>query len=506
MADYALQIAGVERPLRLGSLSLQTVVNGRHVLSAAVLSAAGAYRPACADEATLLEDGTPIFGGVIRVVEEEGADGLPIAHISSRITCDSFNVYAERRFVTLTIPAGVTLKAALELLDDYLTGYGVTLDPAQVTGPTLDAEQTAYGQALNSVLDTLSQRTGFIWEIDATKTFRMFEPGTVPCPFNIIDGDHHQVGDLKVERSRDRYVNRVIVKGGKPGLFDLVDAFVADGVEDTFALRQPIAGPMPPVPTQDGAVGYMVVDYGPTGTESLAGLLAPPGFLWEYDPVAITVRRRPGPPDAGPFQVRYQAQYPIFVTVEDAAEIALHGIWEAVYEYPDIYDQAVLEELGASLLSQGLEIKTELTIQTRELGARAGQSFTVTAAARDIDAVFLITEVNAVTEATADSLRRTLKCVEGNLFKGSFRGLIKAWLGSGTVSASTGPPVASTGGVPALPVRSVQFNRGGAFGGDAAFTYYETEHSVVCGDLSSIDAASFASCQVFGYDNHIADP
>jgi len=481
MADYVLRINSVERPLHLGSLSLQTVVNGRHVMSCAVVSEAGAYRPACAEEAELLEDGVPMFGGVIRLVEEEGAGGLPIAHISSRITCDSFNVLAERRFVTLTIPAGVTLKAALEILDDYLTGYGVVLDPAQVTGPILDAEQTAYGQALNGVLDTLSQRTGFIWEIDAAKLLRMFEPGTVPCPINIIDGDEHHVGDIKVERSRDKYVNRVIVKGGKPGLFDLVDAFVGDGVEDTFTLRQPIAGPIAPVPTQDGAVGYAVVDVGPTGSESLAGLLAPPGFIWEYDPVAITVRRRPGPPAAGPFQVRYQAQYPIFVTAEDAAEIAAHGIYEAVYEYPDIYDQAVLEELAASLLSQGLEIKTELTIQTRELGVAAGQSLTVTAAYRDIDAEFLITEVNAATEATGDSLRRTIRCVEGSVFKGSFRGLIKAWLGGGSVAASAGPPAGSTGGVPSPPDRSVQFNRAAAFGGHAALTVSPLETSLLVG-------------------------
>jgi hypothetical protein len=503
---YRLKIAGVERPLRLGSLSLQTVVNGRHVMSCAVLSEAGAYRPTCGEEAELLEDDAPIFGGVIRVVEEAGADGLPIAHISSRITCDSFNVFAERRFVTETIPAGSTLKQALEQLDDYLTGYGVTLDAAQVTGPTLDAEQTAYGQALNGVLDTLSQRTGFLWEIDATKTFRMFEPGTAVCPIDIVDGDGHHTGDITVERSRDKYVNRVIVKGGKPGLFDLVDAFVADGVEDTFRLRQPIAGPIPPVPTQDGAVGYAVVDVGPTGSESLAGLLAPPGVLWEYDPVAITVHRRPGPPDPGPFQVRYQAQYPIFVTAEDAGQIALYGIFEAVYEYPDIYDQAVLQELAESLLSQGLEIKTELTIQTRERGVRAGQSLTVTAADRAIDGEFLITEVNAGTESTIDSLLRTLKCVEGSVFQGSFRGLIKAWLGSGSVAASAGPPPGATGGVPHPPDQAVQVNRGGTFGGDAAFRYYETENSLVCGALSSITAAAFESCQVFGYDNHIADP
>jgi hypothetical protein len=61
-------------------------------------------------------------------------------------------------------------------------------------------------------------------------------------------------------------------------------------------------------------------------------------------------------------------------------------------------------------------------------------------------------------------------------------------------------------GAPGLPDTAVQFNRGGAFGGDAEFTYNATTNSLVGGTLSSITAADHDSCFGFGYDGHIADP
>ena len=63
----------------------------------------------------------------------------------------------------------------------------------------------------------------------------------------------------------------------------------------------------------------------------------------------------------------------------------------------------------------------------------------------------------------------------------------------------------SAGSSVAPPDRAIQFNRGGQFGGSQHALFYVDESSVVIGEDSSIDAASFLSCQVFGHDCHIAD-
>lgn len=506
---YILTVNSIERPLRLGSLSFQGVVNGRDVMSCSILSEEGAYRPTLAHEVVLTEDGTPIFGGVIRMTEEEGADQQPIDTIATRITCDSFNVFAERRFVTETIPAGSTLKQALQILDDYLTDYGVTLDAGQVDGPTLDAAWEIYGTPLNTVLDTLSDRTDgtFVWEIDPSKTFRMFEVGTEASPFDIIDTDlpAKYVGDIMVSRSREKYVNRVIVKGGTNIQVDKTDAFTGDGSEDTFELTYPL------VYTPQVGYGYVTngddpAHPGEPNNETLD--LAGNGATWTYDPATNTIIRAAGAPaNLNAISITYPAQFPIFVTVEDAGEIAANGLYEAAFEYQDVFDKAVLDELAASLLSRGLEIKTEVTLSTREPGIMPGMTLTLTASDRGVTGDFYVNEISARTEASTDHIIRTLKLIEGSQLRGTFRGLIKAWLGggSGGVSSISAPVVSSGGGAPAPPNRSVQFNRAGAFGGDASFTYDEETNSVVCGLDSSISAADHESCQVWGNNCHIVD-
>ncbi len=499
---YVLFVNGVERPLRMDSLSFQGVVNGRDVMSCSILSEDGAYRPSLAHEAVLTEDGTPIFGGVIRLTEEEGADRQPLPLISTRITCDSFNVFAERRFVTETIPAGSTLKQALQILDDYLTDYGVTLDAGQVDGPTFADEWNIYGSPLNTVLDTLSDRTEgtFVWEIDPSKTFRMFEVGTEASPVDIVDGDGHHTGDILVSRSREKYVNRVIVKGGTAIQVDKTDTFTGDGAEDTFELTYPLV--------YQPQVGYgYVTNAGIDETLDLIGISS--GADWEYDPATNTIIRVAGAPaNLNAISITYPAQFPIFVTVEDASEISANGIYEAAFEYPDVFDKAVLEELAAGLLSRGLEIKTEVTLDTREPGILPGMTLTLTAADRGVNGEFYVNEVSARTEASTDHILRTLKLIEGTQLRGTFRGLIKAWLGGGSsgVSAISAPTPSAAGGSPSPPEGANQYYRGGQFAGSEHWKFYDAEKSLHAGQLSSITAVDHESCQAFGYDCHVADP
>jgi len=92
-----------------------------------------------------------------------------------------------------------------------------------------------------------------------------------------------------------------------------------------------------------------------------------------------------------------------------------------------------------------------------------------------------------------------------------WRDIYKLWAGDKTGSAATavaaGDGIVIQGG-PGGPNKAVQYNDSGRFGGDlnAEFTYDKDTNSLVCGGGgSSITAAVVESCQVFGYDCHIAD-
>ena len=153
--------------------------------------------------------GRRIFGGIVMNPAERGLGDRGLTPIVTRINCTDFNQYADRRVLNLTIAAG-TLLAALQALDDYLTPYGVTLDPDQVTGPSLSVLTFSFTTLLDA-LDTLGTLTGYVWEVDYYKLLRMFQPGSRTAPFNLAAGDGHALGDVTVEPTRTSYVNRVLV-------------------------------------------------------------------------------------------------------------------------------------------------------------------------------------------------------------------------------------------------------------------------------------------------------
>lgn len=204
-------IEGVEREVLLSSFSLERVANGRDVLQCEVLSADGSIRPGLDEEVIFQQDGVVLFAGLITSARERGADHQPIEAITTEITANDYKALAARRYVNETIPAGSTLKQALELIVPYLPG--VTLDPAQVDGPILEELPYAYVKAEEVLNELTLASDGYIWDINEFKVLSMVEPGTFAAPFNVIESSQVAIGDVWVEPIRDaNYANRIIVK------------------------------------------------------------------------------------------------------------------------------------------------------------------------------------------------------------------------------------------------------------------------------------------------------
>lgn len=208
-------IGGVTKSLRKGwriSASLQAV----DTLSCIVDSSTASYRPALGDEIIVTETSTRIFGGYIQSITEAGivaSGGTPIAN---QIEATDYTQLVTRRHVNETIAAG-TLKAALIRVVTYLSAFGVTLDAAQVDGPSLGALVYDYRQ-VGEVLDELATLSGYVWELDYSQVLRMYSPGSVSAPFSVTAANQYAIGDVQASTTRatgsDGYANRVIVRGG----------------------------------------------------------------------------------------------------------------------------------------------------------------------------------------------------------------------------------------------------------------------------------------------------
>lgn len=392
-----ITIDGVERTIQPG-WQISENLNERNTFRFNVLSLDGTYRPAARDVVEFRYDGTLIFAGHIQSTYEAGLGGYGVTAIDTGVGATDFNALPERRQVAITLAAG-TLKSQLETIEPYLTAYGVSLDPEQVDGPTLDELVFEIGP-LSAVLNKLSTITGFAWEIDYDLILRMYEPGTVAAPFDLADGDGQAIGDITVSPTTEQYANRVIVLAGT-GTQDVNDAVgTGDGIETNFPLNY----------TLSTSYGYVTND---VTNETLRITGDPDSATWEYDPVTNSITRLTGAPANGnAISISYVAQFPFQAIAEDVpAQDGGANLVERTFIHPEIMDITTATALAAGYLVKSLVTPREIRYTTLIAGVHPGQSQYIECTDRNVDDDCLITGVDVT--ANGNVLRYQVRATEG---------------------------------------------------------------------------------------------
>jgi len=436
-------------------------------------------------------------------------NGAPNASIETKVSVVDFAAYAERRYFNGTLAAG-TLKSQLTTAVALLSGYGVTLDAGQVNGPTLPEvtfKYTQVGEVFNQLMTTTAKYgEQYVWRIDAFKVLSAFQPSSSAAPFDIVGNTPSQViGDITVEPTREHYANRIILIVPPKTETNHVETFTGDGSTYSFPLSYTLT-----------AMRYTVQVDGVDELLTFQGIGFDLAVHWLYYAEDKTIRRliagTPDPPANGAaISITFDGTFSAEVTAEDAGEIATYGLWEKVVTVDSVPSDTSAQALADAYLAQALPLTQTVKYRTHATGLRPGQIQTINVPRRNVNATAVITDV-VTRDFGKTTLSRDVTAVidaETNLGGRGWRDVYKLWAGdrtggstkaSFTVGAGTAAGIAG----PAPPDQSVQFNNGGSFGGDEAFLYYKDQNSVVCGGgASSITAADFESCQVFGYDNHI---
>jgi hypothetical protein len=308
--------------------------------------------------------------------------------------------YADRRYVSDYFPSQ-TMLARLTALCTYLSSYGISVDPSNITGPTLEAR--AYDKVLLSEVlsDTAKMAGDLVWEIK-DDLLRMYEQASAPsAPFDLIDGDGNYFGDIQVETERTNYRNRVIVKAGSAKTVEKTDTFTADGTHAGYTLTYTM------VYTPYVGRGYVTR----IGTEFETLGLSGSGARWLYDPTFNTITRvvpgttTPAPAANGDsIAITYDAQFPIYVSAFDGAEETANGIWEALIVREDIFDIDEAQAVADAELALGLLTTQTLRYSTRRPGLRPGMAQRIQSSDRNVDVVAIITEIAISTEMPNQSL------------------------------------------------------------------------------------------------------
>jgi hypothetical protein len=509
--QFDLTIDGTPQLLKSSTLRIQETANRRCTASFRIDSQDRSYRPAEGDEVTIEEDSVLIFAGLVDRPSERGFAGPRRPGISTTVNVVDFTVYAERRFVNLTLAAG-TLKSQLTtLVSTYLATYGVTLDAGQVDGPSMPELVYDY-KRLDAVLNemmTLTADAGqpFVWEIGYTKVFSAYQPSTDAAPFDLVGNDLPEVvGDIEVETSRsEQYANRIILKVPPKSFTNYVQTFTGDGSTTSFPLDITLT-----------AMRYIVTNDGVDELLTFQGIGFDLAVQWLYYAVDNTIRREttgvPDPPANGNvISITYDGtREATAVIAEDAGEIAAHGIWERVITIEDVPNETTAQALADAELAKRASAIQRVRYVTWEQGLTIGQQQTINVSARNVNGSAVIVDIS--TRDLVHRLERTVTAIvdsaQTNLDR-SFQADYEIWFGDKHGAGGTSPSIgagapAAVG--PAPPNESIQSNQSGAFSGDAAFLFKKAGRSVVLGELSSIDATTYSDCFIAGNDCHIANP
>ncbi len=492
MAITSFTIDAIEVEPLIGTFEVRETIGGVSTLSCDVVSVGSPVeRYGVFSQVVVVEDGVTIFAGTITQARESGvggpvidADGNP--QIVTQITAEDQNRIADRVTATETVAAGTLLKAFLTtLVTNYLAAFGVTLHASQVNGPALP-EMSFDIARLTQVLQALADATGYVWRIDYDKKLRMWSPGDLLSPFDIDQSDVPAKwgGDVEIETILgDNYANRVIVLSDLLDEERHVETFPGDGVTSVFPLEWTLIKGI-------GIIHIYELDgVTPAGGETF-GIPPDAPLQWHYDSTDNTIHRDIGPTDATKiYRLTFHGTFQANATAEDAGEIAAHGLYEHVERRTDITTNQAAQDIADAILAQLLASGEQTITYTTRYSAptfRAGQLQTIVAPARDVSGDFIIRDIRLFTETDPKSaagwLTREVTAKQQQVLVGKWQQTYQDWLkvggGGGTVTSGAGG-ASSSGAAP--PVASVQFNRLGAFGGSAGFTYDEASTTAMVG-------------------------
>jgi len=421
------------------------------------------------------EDAVRIFGGIVTGTRERGLTGPSATDLVVEIQATSYELSAARRVITAAISQGTPAEtiggAFATLVTDYYAEVGVSLHPDQVAGPGLPAAtfERVRGDAVNK---QLAASVGYLQSIDFENRLRAWAPGDVLAPeaYDETVNPHLLTGDITVDRQlQNGYANRVILVGNPIAIPDHQDHFTGDGVTDTWAITYQVTGPFPYF--VDGAVAFgIVVETVSGGTESIGGVEAPPGYLWEYDPIAQTIHRRAGPVAAGvAFYFPYHGQFVPEGMAEDAAEIAIYGLWEHVENVTAVMTDVSAQEYADALLAAKLASKDEIvTLQTHALGFHPGQTMTIVSPSRQLSGDYLISQVDTASDGSL-WMRRSITASKSQGNTHDWRRVYQQWAGASAGSSGGGagssPSSGAGAGLPILISASSLLGRGSAGAG-----------------------------------------
>ena len=365
--------------------------------TAATISSA---RPTVDDEVVIYEGATRFFGGTVESASERFCNGKPIMWVDVR--CTDYGIVLDRRvigkFYTLFM-GGTTQVTISDIVTRFLAGTGISFDWPGTPDAYLGEQLFNYCTVAEAI-QQIADKADADWSVDQYGVLRMFDKaaGTGAAPYTISDNDGN-FDALTVTRSRAKRRNRQGVRNSRSNVALWTDTYTAlagdTSVETTYSQE------VRPYVTLNGTSQTVVESSEIGGT--------PYDFYYVSYGIGV-FRNQARPLGAGDVVVvMYPGKLPPVFWAEDAADIALHGRWEAVEEVKDITDPDAMQSIADGLLARGLEVPISVELQSRRAGWMPGKVVTVNTTQPLVSASLLIESVDSQEGEDNKFFRHTIR-------------------------------------------------------------------------------------------------
>ncbi len=283
------------------------------------------------------------------------------------------------------------------IIRDIVSTYAKTLGSFFVQdGPTITFKSFNYKYPMEC-LEELAELTGYDWYVDYERNVHFFVDTTTLASLELNEtGSSGEFKELLVTIMKEELQNTVTVRGGFEFSALFTQENVADGIQDSFALRYEAFSPISVFVDTGG--GYVQKTLGidnidTSGVDFVYNVAEK--VIKNVDHAVLTAGHK--------LKVTYKYKKPILALVDDDTSIDLMKQLEGgdgVYEGPLIVDETIETKTqaidrGKATLNEFANPLIEGSFITTQFGYRSGQLLTVNLPSRNINSQYLIRQVSA---------------------------------------------------------------------------------------------------------------
>ena len=352
----------------------------------------------------------PIVGQEVLVFYKETSSSTPEIRFAGYITEVPQSQFAQGKYVYEVMCVDYTQElnkhlvvetyerqTAGYIIKDIISKYAKTLGSFYVQdGPIITFKAFNYKYPMEC-LEELAGLTGYDWYVDYERNVHFFIDTTTDASLELNEtASTGEFKELVVTVMKEELQNTITVRGGFEFSALFTQEKVADGTQDSFALRYKSFSPISVFVDIGG--GYVQKTLGidnidTSGVDFIYN--AAEKVVKNLDYAVLTAGHK--------LKVTYRYKKPILALIDDDASIELMKQLEGgdgVYEGPLIVDETIetkkqAQDRGHATLNQYSNPLIEGSFITTQFGYKSGQLLTINLPSRGINAQYLIRQVSA---------------------------------------------------------------------------------------------------------------